>query len=294
MTDSYIIPGYPPLKPDDVGNAAVEGQIYLYPKVVRKMIDPPINSQRYGNLSYMLFDSPREYMGKPLYGYVKLRGNHETVESAKQDAMRLVRDVDSKFLIGIAEVGAWVPITENTSAIKDIYDVRESDKEIHLRDEAIKQKEKNDERKIKELQEAERKLKEDGDIYDRPESIEYYTMKRVTEITLYQSYQGYLNKLKELEKKLYQTRIELKKIELNHKEYSSEWVSVYNIERSKTRLSKFIPGETQFEDYESQTLEELLQKYPDIKVPDKPKHVPFEAHYGIVEASTSSVISTDK
>jgi len=164
---SWLIPSYPPLKSDDdVGKAAIEEQVYSYPKVVRQQTDPPIVGQHYGNVSFMLFDAPRMCDGKPVYGFVKIRGNHESQEVAYKDACRIVREVDSKYQVRIAPVGSWVPITENDRAVKEVFDVRESDKEIHLRDEAVKEKEKQHAKIAQELKDAEEKLKNGGDIYD--------------------------------------------------------------------------------------------------------------------------------
>jgi hypothetical protein len=66
----YFQPEYPPLQKDLMGEAAVNGQIIQYPQIVRKMIDPPIEGQKCGNLSFMLLDTPRIFRGKPIYGYV--------------------------------------------------------------------------------------------------------------------------------------------------------------------------------------------------------------------------------
>jgi hypothetical protein len=112
VTPSWFHPDYPTLKSsDDVGKASVEGQIVEYPQVVRNMVDPSISGQNFGNLSFMLFSEPRMFRGKPIYGYVKIRGNHQDEKSARFDAFRIVREVDSKFQIRIAKVGTWFHIT---------------------------------------------------------------------------------------------------------------------------------------------------------------------------------------
>jgi hypothetical protein len=231
---TWFNPDYPPLKSnDDVGEVAIEGQVFQYPQVVRKMIDPPIRGQSFGNISFMLFDTPRDFKGKPIYGYVKLRGNYESDSTARFESYKIVREVDSKFQIRIAPVGSWVPITESNAVVKELYDVRESDKEIHLRDEAVKQKEQEARRIANEIREAEDNLKNGSDIYDNPDSLEFYSMKRVTEMRITEAYQYQLRKIKELEKKLGEQRIILKRLEKDHSNYSSEWVDIYNIERKK-------------------------------------------------------------
>lgn len=264
---TFFNPDFPHLTNDDIGQAAVNGQVISYPMVVKKMVDPTIvdgdSVQKFGNLSFMLFETPKMFNGKPIYGYVKLRGHYSCEETARNKAYNLVREVDSKYQIRIAPVGVWVPISESDSVIKELYDVREKENEIHLRDQAIKEKEKEDNRKIAEIKEARERLEKDGDIYDDPESIRFYTMKRVTEMTLTEAYHAQVSKIKELEKKIGEQRIILKRIEVDYPNYPSEWIDCYNAERAKTSLSTFIPGETQFAEYEACTLEGLRSQFPE-------------------------------
>lgn len=258
-------PDYPTLKTGLIGKAACEGQVVEYPQVVRQDIDTPIIGQKYGNISFNFFEKPLMFQGKPIYGFFKLRGNHESAEVSRTDSYRIVRDLDSKFQVRIAPVGCWVPLTESDAVVKELYDVRESDKEIHLRDEATKKKEADSRRIQKEITEAQEQLEKGGDIYDDEENIRFYTMKRVTEMRLDESYQIQLIKLEELKKKRDEQRIIVKKLEKMYPSYSDEWLNVYNDERKKTSLPKFIPGETQFVDYNRVTLDELLEKYPHLK-----------------------------
>jgi hypothetical protein len=264
----WFCPNYPPLNAGQVASAAYEGQIITYPCINRTNIDPPIIHQKYANISFMLFDIPRRFRDKPIYGFIKVRGNHESEAVAREDAMRIVRDIDSKHLIQIAPVGQWVPITENLSCIKDLYDVKDENQEVQLRDEVAKEKERENQRKINEIKEAADKLVNDGDIYDDPESAKFYAMKRVTEMTLTESNRALYLKYISIQKKIIEQRIILKKLEQNHPEYSTEWIQIYNDERKKTGLPSFIPGAKQFQEYEDATLEklnELLDGFDDNK-----------------------------
>jgi len=263
---SWFIPNYPQLSnSDDVGKAAMNGQVYTYPKVVRKMIDTPITSQRYGNISFMLFEKPQMANNKPVYGFVKIRGNHESERVAREDAYRIVRDIDSKFQVRIAEVGCWVPITESDVVVKELYDVRESDQEIHLRDQAIKTKEQEAAKIARELKEGEKKLQDEGDIYDNPDSLRFYAMKRVTEMTLMETFKAQKAKMELMDKKIAEQRIILKRLEKLHPEYKTEWFEEYDQERKKAGITPFIPGSNQFDEYEAANLEELLRVYGDHK-----------------------------
>jgi hypothetical protein len=264
-TPSWFIADYPPLKStDDVGKAAIEGQYVEYPKIVRNDNDPVIPNQNFTNISYMLFDIPRRYKNKPIYGFFKVRGTHNSDTACKNDAYRIIREVDSKYQVRTAPVGQWCPITEIDEVVHEVYDIRESDKEVHLRDEVAKEKEKEAKKIAKELKEAEEKLKE-GDIYDDETSVTFYSMKRVTEMKVHEAYQAQLLKLKQLEKTLGEQRIILKRLEQNNPDYRDQWLDVYNAERDKTKLPKFIPGETQFDEYVSLTLETLLERFPETR-----------------------------
>lgn len=265
QTPSWFHPEYPPLNSkDDVGQASIEGQVVEYPQVVRNMTDPPIIGQGFGNLSFMLFEQPRMFRGKPIYGYVKMRGNHLDDKAARYDAYRIVREIDSKFQIRIAKVGVWVPITENDSVVQDMFDVRENDEQKLLRDEAVKEKEAESRRIARELRDAEEKLKEGGDIYDNPESLDFYTMKRVTEMRLAEAVDIAQRKVDDLTVTLAKTHILLRRLETMNPQHVEGWVDNYNRERSKTSLPDFVPGEDQFSRYDATTLAQLEADYPEL------------------------------
>lgn len=260
----WFNPKYPKLsEDDDIGKAALEGQVITYPQVVRQAEDPIISGQEYTSLSFNLLETPVTFRDKKIHGFVKLRGNSSNEETAVKNANKLVLETDSKFQIRICRTGTWVPITESDSVVKELYDVRENEKETHLRDQAVKEKEAEARRLARQIREAETKLKEGGDIYDDPEAIDFYVMKRVTEMKLYDTLDSHMLKIDELRKKLGEQRIILKRLEINHPDYKEKWLDVYNKERLKISLPKMIPGESQFADYESETLESLLSKYPE-------------------------------
>ena len=262
-TPTWKVLGYPPLGFDDVGEAAVNGQSVVYPKVVRGDVDPPITNQTFGNLSFNILEKPAMFRGKPIYGFVKLRGNHYDQESAIRDSQRIVKEVDSKFQVRVAPVGSWVPITDNTSVVQEMIDVRESEEEHHIRDDAVRKREKEMRKIARELKEGEEKLKNSKDVYEQPESLDFYTMKRVTENKLYEAVEVQKRKIKELEDKLMETYILCKKLDEKNPDYKDKWVENYNIERAKTSIPPFTPIESQVEAYENLTLEYLVKEYPE-------------------------------
>jgi len=242
----WLVPGYPPLKAEDsVGQAAVEGQTWFYPQVVRTMVDPPIQGQRLGLLSFMLFKEPRKLRnGKPVYGYVKLRGNWSDESQSKFEASKIIREVDSKYVIRVAPTGAWVPITEEDAFVKEKLDVKMRKDEVALRDEAVKEKEAEQRRIQREIREREEELKR-GDIYDDPTSLTYYSMRRVTELRLMEARDNQLRQIESIKKTLRKVQKETKRLERDHPEYEDQWVDCYNEERRKAGVPDYVPSEDQ-------------------------------------------------
>jgi len=277
--NEWLHPDYPPLKYNDaVGKAAVEGQIFQeYPHVVRSMEDPAVDCQKYGMLSFMLFKEPRMFAsGKRVYGYVKLRGNYGSKEACFVEASKIVREVDSKFQISFAPVGYWVPITDEDAFVKEKVDVRTSDDETHLRDAAVKEKEAEERRKVKEIKERQKELEEDGDIYDHPESLKYYSMKMVTEIRLMETREAYQKNLDSIQDNLTKTQKELYKLKIANPHYVEQWIDCYNEERHKAGLPNYVPSDEQMKEHDdalAKFAEENLDldsvKLPKVTIPAK-------------------------
>jgi hypothetical protein len=272
-TPEWLIPSYPPIQGHDVvGRACVEGQLINYPKVVRTMTDPPIVGQKMSCISFMLFKEPRKVSnGLPIYGYVKMRGNWADQTQATFEASKIIKDIDSKYPIRIAPTGAWLPITDNDTFIMDHLDVKTSNEEVMLRDEVVKEKQAEESRIKKELKERAEELKNDGDIYDDPTSLTYYSMRRVTETTLLDSYERQMSQLKSTKSIINKVQREMKKLEMSNPEYIDQWVDRYNEERKKGGVPLYTPSENQEElhrlDLEKISLEsEERSDYSDCKI----------------------------
>lgn len=258
----WLVPGYPSLRGDDtVGEAAVNGQLLHYPKVVRSMADPPLVGQRLSCISFMLFKEPRKLSnGVPVYGYLKCRGNWADESQASHEATKIIKDVDSKYQIRVAPTGEWVPITEEEAFNNDKLEVKTSEDQVCLRDEAAKEKLSEQRRIKKEIMERESELRTDGDIYDDPSSLTFYAMRRVTEKTLMESRDRQRNQLESTHGTIKKVQLELKKLEGDHPEYIDQWVDRYNQERAKAGIPNYVPSEEQDEEHDkamdSLTLEE--------------------------------------
>ncbi len=249
----WFSPDYPPLKStDNVGKAAVEGQLYYYPKVVRGNVDPAITNQVYANFSFLLFKEPRiAKNGKPVFGFIKSRGNWSTEKMARSSGRKIIREVDSKHQVRVGLVGNWVPITDENAVCKDLEDVRMNDSEIHLRDKAQKEKDSEQRKIMREIREREEELKNGGDIYDDKEALKYYSMKRVTEFSLKEARNNMIKQLDDIKRNLIIVRNELKSIDSKYPSYEDDWQECYNDERRKIKIPDMIYGEHDFDEYKN-------------------------------------------
>jgi len=253
----WLIDDYPPLT-GETNAEAVRSQTIKYPKVVRQMDDPPIANQLYGNLSFMFFDDPKTLStGKKVYGFCKVRGVWPTETTATEDSKRIIQEVDSRFQIRIAPVGAWVPLTNENAFCKDLLDVGGKDADVNqLRSEAIKQKEGEQRRIMRELKEREDDVQTE-DIYDDKKTLKYYSMRRVTEMRLTEACEINRKKLEKIIHNQLKVRLELKQLEQENPQYTGEWVDCYNQEREKSGIFAYVPGPDEFDEYENVTVEEL-------------------------------------
>ena len=262
----WLVEGYPPLGIDLVGQAAVEGQTVEYPQIVRTTTDPPIYGQKLGLLSFMLFKEPRTLSsGKPVYGYVNLRGNWPDASQARSQAAKIIREVDSKHMIRIAPVGGWVPITEEDAFVREKYDVKTRDDEMALRDEAAKEKEAEQRRMQREIREREEEAK-NSDIYDDPESLKFYSMRRVTELRLIEARENQLRQIETINENLRKVQKETKKLEKIHPEYLDEWIDCYNEERRKAGVPDYVPSEEQELEHQNAVFTDSEEECEDCEV----------------------------
>lgn len=280
QTPEWFSPDYPKLKlSENIGQAAIQNQLIEYPKVVRGMVDPPVLNQTHGLLSFMLLDKPtvNPKTGKPTFGFVKLRGNHPASEW-ESASKNIITNFDSKYRILTAPVGQWVPITDDDMVIKERIDVKISENDATIYDDATKRKKEEDERKMREIREREEELQKEGDIYDHPESLKYYTMKRVTELKLMESRDEYVKHIKNIEEKLEIVRKELYKLTLSNPQHRDNWVECYSEERMKAGVPKYVPSEAYLEEHDStqSKIAESGVDLDDIKLPvtEKPKPTP--------------------
>lgn len=242
---------YPELK-GNVGRAAVNGQVIPYPKIVRTNSDDPLPNQVFGLLTFVVFKDPHTTSsGQKVLGLAKLRGNYVDEESCKRQAGKIVREQDSKNVIRVAPVGQWVPITEDTSFVQDQIDITEEG-ERSLRGEEFKKRQKEQERMMREIEERKKQCIEE-DLYDDKKACKYYSMRRVTHLTLIEHQQSLEKRLAENSQKISTVLKELKGLDAEFPEYDGQWVEVYNVERRKAGIHDFTVTEKEIEWYNQET-----------------------------------------
>uniref|UniRef100_A0A6C0LXY0 Uncharacterized protein n=1 Tax=viral metagenome TaxID=1070528 RepID=A0A6C0LXY0_9ZZZZ len=225
----------PPLT-DVETRAAVPVLVDVYPKTIRSNIDPPIHGQQVANISLMLFDGVKNGVS----GFLKVRGVWPDVDNATAKASSIIREVDSLNMVHLIPVGHWVPITERKEFTKDTIDVGSEQDVIQLNDEATKKKQAEDARKIREIREAEERVKDEktDPNYDK-NGIDYYTMKRVTQKEVTTRVKQVEDQLRMMKKSLDEVSKEIHSLNKKHPTYRDLWVDHYNEARRKSGIAEY-------------------------------------------------------
>jgi hypothetical protein len=220
--------------------AACEGQI-LYPRVVQKRVDPPVPDQNFCCLSFMHLPEPKNGVS----AFVKVRGVKVDEKEIKEHAIKLVKEVDSKFPIKIAPVGKWVPVTEGDQYDKDELLIREDLEDGKIQEDPIKLAEEKHKQRIKQLQERKEQLKDQSakdDPYSDKDGIDYYTMRQVTIMNIKRYISEGEEKLRKLQEDLDKIVVELEDLDVKHPEYQEQWVQLYNEKREKVGMAAYDPA----------------------------------------------------
>jgi len=233
MTKDNFKPKAPPLTEDEL-SVAKKDLIRTYPKVSRYKIDPPIAQQALCNVSFMLLSKPH----KGVLGFFKPRGNWGDIEKATVECENLIGTVDSIFPIHQANVGYWNPITNNEEFTLDQMDVKTRDEDLAMRDRAAKENAVKNAQLAREMREVKEQIQQNKDnpIDENPDSLDYYTKKRVSQKEL----NAYINqaneKVRKLKKSLKKLNEEILKLNKINPKYIDQWLIRYNEERTKVGL----------------------------------------------------------
>jgi hypothetical protein len=244
---------HPPLNKEQLESSKQDNLVPFPPtRVIRSDTDPPLTDQAVGLVSFVIFKEPRTTVNnQKCFGLFKLRGNYQNEKDADARASLLIREVDSANRVFVTPVGKWVPLTSDLNFSKDFLDVKINEDEIQLRDQAAKEKQSESRKIVTDLNDRIEKLtRPDDDIYSDKTTLRYYAMKRVSEMKIFEEVNNYVKKLESMRETLTQVRTELKALETNYPDHPGKWIELWNEERAKTGIPKFVQKPDCFKDYE--------------------------------------------
>lgn len=239
-------PIYEPLT-GPFGRAAVNGQLFKYPKVLRSARDPAIQNQNVCLLSFHTFEEPKIIKSKDgkdvkIFAMVKVRGVFAEADEATRNAARIIREVDSLFKIGVAEVGKWHPVVENvevfsgnTMPISSMEDMEKQREKEEIRRNRLKRAEDN--RKKQDFMERQRQAEEE-DINANPETLDYATLQATVWLKLFRDRQELKAKMDNMTKKLKTQHEIIEYLRRRHPEHfeNDAWLELANKERRKESI----------------------------------------------------------
>ena len=242
---------FPSLLDEHIAQAAVNEQLVKYPKVVRNLRDPGTYN-RYACVSFNLLKEPKKLdSGSYFYGFVKFRGDESDRGRAEQQATRIIKEVDSKYKIRIADKGCWLPITDDPSFVEETHDVSSEDnKEIAGILEKKKRDDDSDALRIQRENREREEMCKTLDDHKDPLSLEHYAIRRTAEFNISQHVRDAEKKLADYRKTLETVRKELAGIEYVHPEYNRSWIPYYNKIRAESGIEPYVQEDSLgYQDY---------------------------------------------
>ena len=223
--------------------------------------DEPIYGQEKVIYCIELFNKPKPTTtGKGLvYGIMKIRETCRDEEAVKSRIKNHYLPKDDKHLNHFTDVGRWFLITTEPSSTQVDYTVLRQNEKIAERMK-VEQLKEEDLRKAREIEERTKEIKE-RDFEADPESLDFYTLTRVSEMSL----QERINQLKaELLRSLKKQQEHLQKchdIDKKHPEYKDTWIENLNRERKRAGMGERKIAEDDLKRYNS--FSETRESKPD-------------------------------
>ena len=201
-----------------------------YPRTRRFRADPYIQGQRYGLVSFI--PSKNASPDKDgCYGVLKLRGNFSTEQEADLWSEKLIREYDNFAEIDYVFVGDYFPLMDSneiyTRTTREI-DVRQLT--VNTVKDAYKQKELEDQKQIKEIEERQRKLLDRSNEEEKDKSftdLDYYIQIRVKKANALYVIDEAEKKMKEAQAVVDNVKGEIEDLDSKYPEYQKEFLSRY-------------------------------------------------------------------
>ena len=201
-----------------------------YPNTMKSRIDPKINRQSYGLISFI--PSKNAFPDADgLYGIMKFRGSFETIPDAEEYADKLIREHDSYAEIDIVRIGYEFPVMANndiyTSSTREI-DIRQKVEDIVRADKITKRNAENKE--IKNIQDRRKQLIDPTHAEERDkavEDIDMYTQLRVKKANALMAINESKKTIGTAESIIDKTNEDLLRLEQDHPEFKDEYLERY-------------------------------------------------------------------
>jgi hypothetical protein len=214
-----------------------------YPKLERQFVDPPVELQRYGLISFV--PSKGATPDKDgIYGFAKLRGHYHTEREAIERAELLIKTVDSYHEINIYHVGRPIPLTLDPkySAQSDVVEIK--DKMVNTISEDVRVKREQEKAEMEEIKNREKRLLEESKPDYTEDPFESYTTLRVKKAQLVWTYERTRKQLEKVRDTIIKTREEIARMDAENPEYQTQHVARY----MEARKSAGIPDDSNTED----------------------------------------------
>jgi hypothetical protein len=197
-----------------------------YPKLERQFVDPPIDLQRYGLISFV--PSKGATPDKDgIYGFAKLRGHYHSDKEAVERAEFLIKTVDSYHSINVYHVGRPIPLTLDPKYAAKIETVEIKDKMVNTISEDIKENRDKAKAEMEEIKTREKQLMEESKPDYVSDPFEQYTTLRVKKAQLVWTYDRTLKQLEKVKASIIKTREEIARMDAENPEYQTQHVTRY-------------------------------------------------------------------
>jgi len=232
--------GAPPLTELEVTEAlkALNNKSFIqnFPKVERRYLDPPVDSQKIVLLSFTPAKgaTPNE---QGFYGFAKVRGSYSTEIEADERAEFLIRTTDSYHQIYHVPVGRPFPLTVLSDFSKEISRVELKRQTADAIGEDVKKKRQDEQREIQEIKDREKNLLED--VKQRPEDNpdDHYTTLRVKMAQLKWTYIETEKKLKQMSGLIAMARRDIEEMDSKDPSYKEKYYNKYMEARKQSGLT---------------------------------------------------------
>ena len=128
-----------------------------FPQVERRFVDPPIDMQKIGLISFVPAKgaTPDE---QGIFGFAKLRGNFATETEANEQAERIVRNIDSYHQIYHTYVGRPFPLTLSSDYSASVTRVDLQQATSSAIGNAVREKREKEQKEIEEIKNREQPI----------------------------------------------------------------------------------------------------------------------------------------